>query len=89
MKESLMNAVTVGDAKRNLERIIERVIADAEPTIVVADNGQQVVFVPLDEYNAWQETLYLLSNPANAEHLRASIAEAKTGKVVQSELGDE
>ncbi|RKZ93063.1 MAG: hypothetical protein DRR19_02305 [Candidatus Parabeggiatoa sp. nov. 1] len=22
----------------------------------------------LDEFNAWQETLYLLSNPANAEH---------------------
>ena len=40
----------------------------------------RVVLVPLDEYNSWKETLYLLSNPANAEHLRRSIAEAEAGR---------
>jgi antitoxin YefM len=34
----------------------------------------------LDEFNSWQETLYLLSNPANAEHLRKSIEQANSGK---------
>ena len=68
-----MNAVTVKEAERNLERLIEQVIADAEPTIVVTESGQQAVFLSLDEYNSWKETLYLLSNPANAAHLRASI----------------
>jgi antitoxin YefM len=56
---------------------VEQVIADAEPTIVVTESGGQVVFLPLDEYNSWKETLYLLANPANAEHLRRSIAEAQ------------
>jgi antitoxin YefM len=83
-----MNAVTVNEAKRNLERLIEQVIADAEPTIVVTESGQQVVFLPLDEYNSWKETLYLLSNPANAEHLRTSIAEAKAGKTDERDLYD-
>ncbi|RKZ36279.1 MAG: antitoxin, partial [Gammaproteobacteria bacterium] len=32
------------------------------------------------------ETLYLLSNPANAEHLRESIAQAKMGKTQEREL---
>ena len=27
------------------------------------------MFLPLDEYNSWKETLYLLANPANADHL--------------------
>lgn len=40
----------------------------------------------LDEFNSWQETLYLLSSPANAEHLRKSIAEAKIGKTVERKL---
>jgi len=40
----------------------------------------------LDEFNSWQETLYLLSNPANAEHLRESIAQAKMGKTQEREL---
>ncbi len=83
-----MRAVTVKDAKRNLERLIEQVIADAEPTIIVMETGQQVVFVPLDEYNSWQETRYLLSNPANAAHLRRSVAEAQAGKAQERELRD-
>ena len=36
--------------------------------------------LPLDEYNSWKETIYLLANPANAEHLRRSIAEAEAGE---------
>ena len=81
-----MNAVTLKEAKRNLEQLVEHVIADAEPTIVVADSGEQVVFLPLDEYNSWKETLYLLGSPANAEHLRRSIAEAQVGKGEEREL---
>jgi hypothetical protein len=34
------NVVTVNEAKRNLERLIEQVIADAEPTIVLTKSGQ-------------------------------------------------
>ncbi len=34
-----MNAVTVSEAKRKLEQLIEQVIADAEPTIVVTESG--------------------------------------------------
>jgi antitoxin YefM len=76
-----VNAVTLKEAKLKLESLVEQVIADAEPTIVVTEGGDQVVFMRLDEYNSWKETLYLLANPANAEHLRRSIAEAQQGDV--------
>lgn len=81
-----MNAVTINDAKVNLEQIIKQVIADVEPTIVSTDTGEQIVLLPLEEFNAWKETLYLLSNPFNAEHLRQSINEAKAGKTYEREL---
>jgi len=71
-----MQAVTLKDAKRNLPRLVEQVLADAEARILVTDTGDQVVLMPLDEFNSWKETLYLLSSPANAAHLRRSIAEA-------------
>jgi antitoxin YefM len=87
-REGIMNAVTLKEAKLKLESIVEQVIADAEPTIVVTEGGDQVVFMPLDEYNSWKETLYLLANPANAEHLRKSIAEARQGNVQERELLD-
>lgn len=84
-----MQAVTLKDAKRNLSRLVEQVLADAEPRIVVSDTGQQVVVMPLDEFNSWKETLYLLSNPANAAHLRRSIAEGESGLAAKRELTDE
>ena len=84
-----MQAVTSKDAKRNLPRLIEQILADAEPRIVVTDKGEQVVMMPLDDFNSWKETLYLLSNPANAAHLRRSIAEAESGQAVKRELAAE
>ena len=81
-----MNAVTLKEAKRHLEELVKRVIADAEPTIVLTESGEQAVLLPLNEYNSWKETLYLLSNPANAEHLRRSISEARKGEVQEREL---
>ena len=55
-------------------------VANAEPTITCSDKGQRVVFVSLDEFRSWKETLYLVANPANAEHLRRSIGELRAGK---------
>jgi antitoxin YefM len=81
-----MQAVTLKDAKRNLPRLVEQVLADAEPRIVVTDKGEQVVVMPLDEFNSWKETLYLLANPANAAHLRRSMAEAESRQAKKREL---
>ncbi len=83
-----MNAITVQDAQHNLEQLIEQVTADFEPTILIGAKGDRIVLVPLDEFNAWQETMYLLSNPANAERLYRSIAQIHEGKVVYGEIVD-
>jgi len=72
--------MTSNQAKQQLDELIDRVILDAEPTILCNEQGKQAVLMSLDEFNSWQETLYLLSNPANAEHLRKSIAQANSGK---------
>ena len=75
-----MEAMTSNQAKKQLDELIDRVILDAEPTILCNEQGKQAVLMSLDEFNSWQETLYLLSNPANAEHLRRSIAQVNSGK---------
>ncbi len=81
-----MDAVTVNNAKQNLECLMGQVISNLEPTIICNDNGERAVLMSLDEFNSWQETFYLLSNPANAEHLRQSIAQANVGKTREREL---
>lgn len=82
-----MTTVSLDEAKQNLEKLIEQVIADAEPIVLSTDSGE-VVLLSLDEFNSWKETLYLLTNPANAAHLRKSISEANAGQVQEKELID-
>jgi antitoxin YefM len=83
-----MNAISLDEAKHDLDALVGKVLSSAEPTLVTTDGDQGVVLVPLDEFNAWQETVYLLNSPANAEHLRRSIAEAEAGQVSERELID-
>lgn len=71
-----MDAITTKQAAQDPDGLIERVIADVQPTILCNDKGDRVIVMPLDEFNAWQETLYLLSNPANAAHPMGSIQAA-------------
>jgi len=81
-----VQVMTLNNAKRNLENLIRQVMNNMEPTIICSDDGEKAVLVSLDEYNSWQETLYLLSTPANAEHLRKSIAQVYEGRVTEREL---
>ena len=69
----------------------EAVVLPVRPqtVTVVTDKGEQVVVMPLDEFNSWKETLYQLASPANAAHLRRSIAEAESGLAEKRELSAE
>ena len=83
-----MNAVTLREAKLSLEQLIRLAVQDLEPTIVVTSGGEKAVVISLDQFNSWQETLYLLSSPVNAAHLRRSIAEVHAGEVSEHHLSD-
>jgi antitoxin YefM len=89
LEELSMDAITTKQAQQDLDGLIERVISDTQPTIICNDQGDRVVVMPLDEFNAWKETLYLLSNPANAAHLLGSIQAAKAGEVTAHDLIEE
>ncbi len=84
-----MDAMTTKQAREDLDDLIERVIIDMQPRILCNNKGSRAVLMSLDEFTAWQETLYLLSNPANAAHLLGSIQSAQTGQVVERELIEE
>jgi antitoxin YefM len=83
-----MTNISLKEAKQNLEKLIAQVIADAEPIVLSTEAGEEVVLLPMAEFSSWKETSYLLTNPANAAHLRKSISESSTGQVHENELID-
>ena len=81
-----MNTTTISSAKQNLENLIRQVENDAEPILIIVDEDRKAVLMSEREFNSWQETIYLLSNAANAERLRKSLAEADAGLASEREL---
>jgi antitoxin YefM len=78
-----MKAVTYNNAKKNLKTLIEEVCKDSEPTVIVSDRiKDKAVLISFEDYQAMEETAYLLSSPANREHLEKSLKEAVCGKLV-------
>ncbi|GHU96676.1 prevent-host-death protein [Spirochaetia bacterium] len=85
-----MDAITYTDLRQNLKTYMDKVFQDHDPLIVTRKNNENVVLLSVGEYNSLLETNYLLSNEANAEHLKKSIVQHKAGKIKTRELyGDE
>ena len=81
-----MRHVTFTDLRNNLATHLDKVEDDRDELIVTRQNHDPVVIVTLSDWEGMKETLYLLSNPANAEHLLNSIADANAGKMTGREL---
>ncbi|APB33763.1 PhdYefM prevent-host-death family protein [Gloeomargarita lithophora Alchichica-D10] len=84
-----MDAITTNQAKSNLDGLVDQVIDNMQPTILCNENGNKAVLISLNEFSAWQETMYLLSNPVNSGRLIASIQSAESGKVFEKSLIEE
>jgi PHD/YefM family antitoxin component YafN of YafNO toxin-antitoxin module len=82
-----MKTITLSEAEHDLVGILHMVVDDAEAIVIRAEDGREVVLLPLGEYSSWKETEYLLSNPVNAAHLRKSIEDARNGKTIEMHDG--
>ena len=81
-----MDAITYTDLRQNLKTHMDRVFQDNAPLIITRKNNENVVLLSIGEYNSLLETNYLLSNEANTEHLRKSMAQHKAGRIKAREL---
>jgi antitoxin YefM len=81
-----MDAISYTAARANLANTMVRVCNDHAPIIITRKSEDPVVMMSLKDYNAMQETTYLLRSPANARNLVASIAELEAGNGAEREL---
>jgi antitoxin YefM len=78
-----MRHVNFTEFRKNLASHLDRVIDDHVELLVTRQNSEPVVVVSQADWEAMQETTYLLSNPANAERLLKSIEEADAGRLIE------
>ncbi|MFD3547438.1 type II toxin-antitoxin system Phd/YefM family antitoxin [Streptomyces sp. NPDC058655] len=66
-------SISASEARATLFPLIERVNTDHDPVRITSKNGDAVLMSAAD-YDAWQETVYLLRSPANARRLMEAVA---------------
>jgi len=81
-----MDAISYTSARANLAKTMAQVCEDHAPLIITRKSEAPVVMMSLEDYQAMEETTYLLRSPANARHLLESIAELEAGKGAEREL---
>lgn len=81
-----MNALTYSQARSNLAKTMDTVCDDHSPVIVTRKNHRSVVMISLEDYQALEETAYLLRSPKNARRLLESILQLESGGGAEREL---
>jgi antitoxin YefM len=74
-----MDVLTYSDTRAALKAVMDRVVEDKAPVVVTRRRGESVVMVSLADWNAMEETLHLVSSPANARRLEEAVAQLEGG----------
>ncbi|GAA2380660.1 MULTISPECIES: type II toxin-antitoxin system Phd/YefM family antitoxin [Streptomyces] len=81
-------SISASEARKTLFPLIERVNTDHDPVRITSKAGDAVL-MSAEDYDSWQETIYLLRSPANAQRLMEAIARDRAGEAGVAKTIDE
>jgi len=82
-----MQATSAKELRDNLDAAIDRVNDAHEPLLITREPGKtQAVFMSLDDFSSWEETIHLLRSPRNAERLLKAVENLEAGGGVERQL---
>jgi len=81
-----MESISYTSARSQLAKTMEKVCQDHAPIAITRKGEGAVVMMSMDDYQALEETAYLLRSPENTRRLIASIAELEAAGGQEKEM---
>ncbi len=81
-----MDSISYTSARSNLAKTMEKVCNDHAPVAITRKGEGAVVMMSMADYQALEETAYLLRSPKNMRRLVESIASLESGKGKERKL---
>lgn len=81
-----MDSISYTSARSSLAKTMEQVCNDHAPIAITRKGQGTVVMISMDDYQALEETAYLLRSPKNTRRLIEAIVELEEGKGTEKEL---
>jgi len=69
----MSNEITFKALRENLDAVLDQVVDEQEPVIVLRKGSRNVAIIPASELAGLIETAYLFRSPKNARRLMAAI----------------
>ena len=82
----IVESISYTSARSNLAKTMEKVCDDHAPVAITRKGEGAVVMMSMADYQALEETAYLLRSPKNARRLIESITELEAGRGKTREL---
>jgi antitoxin YefM len=83
-----VDTITYSDVRANLAKTMDRVCDDHAPVVVTRKNSRSVVLLSLADFEALEETAFLLRSPKNARRLLESVVQLESGSGVERTLSE-
>ena len=84
-----MDTMSYSAFRTHLASTLDRVNNDHKPILITRQKGKPAVVMSLEDFQAYEETAYLMASPKNAERLSQAIAEVEAGETIQHGLIEE
>ena len=84
-----MDVISYSSLRSNLASTLDKVNEDHVSILITRQNGKPAVIMSLEDFKSYEETIYLMSSPKNAERLNQAIAEVEVGKSKQHGIIEE
>lgn len=84
-----MDAISYTTARANLAKTIDKVNDDHAPVIITRQKGKSAVLISLDDFNAYEETAFLMRNPNNAARLLKAVQAVGQGEYTTREISED
>jgi antitoxin YefM len=83
-----MNSISYTSARSNLAKTMEQVCNDHAPIAITRKGEGAVVMISMEDYQALEETAYLLRSPKNARRLIESVTQLEQGQGKERDLSE-
>ena len=87
--DETMDTINYSAFRSQLASTLDKVNDDHKPIIITRQNGKPAVVISLEDFQAYEETAYLMASPKNAERLNQAISEVKAGNTTRHKLIEE
>jgi prevent-host-death family protein len=81
-----MNVISYSAFRAELATTLDQVVANHSPVMITRQNGKHAVVMSLEDFAAYEETVYLLRSPKNRSRLLESLQQLNSGNVIEREL---